>query len=125
MGMAVLSQDLMNPGAAISVAAGFKFLLDQRRQLLVLAGAHTGSGLPLQPGIIGAGRNLQRPAQGSDRVLGFHELNALVSLLGESERMPKVFFKMSRCWRSCWFSRRIRASSCSSCWCERFLSSGT
>ena len=31
--------------------------------------------------------------------LGFHRVNPLEPLLGGSERMPKVFFRMSRWWR--------------------------
>jgi hypothetical protein len=123
--MAAPPQGLADARAAIGPATGLKLLLDQNRQLLVLAGARRRCAPSFQPGIVAAGRNGQHPAERANRILGFHQLDALEPLFGESERMPKVFFKISRCSRSLSFSRRSRESSCSNCWVVRRLSSGT
>jgi hypothetical protein len=50
-------------------------------------------------------------------MLGFQGVDPLEALLGGSERIPKVFFKTSRCWRSNAFSRRNAATSLSSWLC--------
>src|SRR6266545_5671352 len=47
----------------------------------------------------------------------FHRVDPLVAFLRGSEIMPKVFFRMSRCWRTKPSSRRNAAfSACKSPW---------
>ena len=47
--------------------------------------------------------------------LGFHRLNRLIPLVGVSERMRKILFNISRCWRRYSFSRCKSVFSTSSC----------
>src|SRR5205823_2039457 len=58
-----------------------------------------------------AERDLQCLTERGDRMLVFHRVDPLVAFLMGSEIMPKVFFKMSRCWRSSAFSLRSAAFS--------------
>jgi hypothetical protein len=80
---------------------------------LIVLRARAGLGLALTPVVIAALGDGQRLAQRQDRMVGLQRVDPLVALLGGCERMPKVFFKMSRCSRKYAFSRR-RASSCAS-----------
>src|SRR5208283_3913747 len=66
---------------------------------LIFLGARAGLGLAVGPVVIAAGGDFQGFAQRANGMLGFHRVNPLKTLDGGSERMPKVFFKMSRCWR--------------------------
>src|ERR1017187_2038320 len=68
-------------------------------QARIFAGARTGLGLAVDPVVIAAGRDFQGFAEPANGMLGFHRFNPLKPLDGGSERMPKVFFKMSRCCR--------------------------
>src|SRR5436189_4495112 len=84
---------------------------DLRAQRGIGQRARTWRGLALGPIVVPAARHSEGFTKDLDRVLVFHFINPLVTLFGGSERMPKVFFRMSRCWRSCSFSRRNAASS--------------
>ena len=92
-------QRRLNPGAAVGLAAGRMGLDNALDQLGVFPGAPAGLGLPVLPIVIAAGGNFQGLAERANGMLGFHRVNPLKAFLGGSERMPKVFFKMSRCWR--------------------------
>src|SRR5437899_7542727 len=81
------------------------------QQLMVLQNPRRRRNFSLFPIVIAAGRDLQGLAHGRDGMLGFHCVDPLVTLLGGSEMIPKVFFKMSRCWRSSSFSLRKAAFS--------------
>ena len=62
------------------------------------------------PVIEPAGRNLEVGAKHRDGMVGSHRVNPLVAFPDGSERMPNVFFRMSRC--SCkWRISRRAASS--------------
>src|SRR5215471_3244091 len=82
-------------------------------ELEVLLAAGAGVGLAAPPVVIAAGRGLECLAERADGVLVFHGFDPLVSLLGASKTIPKVFFKMSRCCLRVAFSRRSAASSAS------------
>lgn len=92
-------QRRLDPRAAVGLAAGRMELDNVLDQLGIFPGAPTGVGLPVVPVVIAAGGDFQGRAKRANGVFGFHRVNPLKALLGGSERMPKVFFKMSRCWR--------------------------
>src|SRR2546421_9683341 len=93
------NQRLLNAWAAVSLAAGQMDLDDLGSQQQILLGS--GAGLPgaAEPIVIATGRDFKSLAHCANGVLGFHRVDPLKALLGVSERMPKVFFKISRCWR--------------------------
>jgi hypothetical protein len=94
---AALAQLIDDARAAIGFAAlevdGFNLL----SQSLVFLSSFTGFELPFLPVVIAAERDLQDLAEHRHRMMGFHRVDPLVALTGGSERMPKVFFKISRC----------------------------
>src|SRR5215468_2447789 len=85
--------------AAISLAALGVDSFNLLAQTLVLPGASTGSLVAFLPVIVAAGRDVQHLAKQLDGVVLFHRVDPLVALEGGSERMPRVFFRMSRCSR--------------------------
>src|SRR5208283_1797404 len=99
MSAASVAQCLLNARAAIGLAAGLMDLDNLLDQPGIFPGARSGLGLAVGPVVITAGGNFQSFAERTDRMLGFHRVDPLKPLVGGSERMPKVFFKMSRCWR--------------------------
>ena len=66
-------------------------------ELLVFLGSGPGLVLTTAPVVIAAGAHFKSLAQRGNGVVGFQSVDALEALLGGSERMPKVFFRMSRC----------------------------
>ena len=99
MSLAGLAQLRLNAGAAIGLAAvsmDLDNLLDQAR---IFLGAWAGLSLAVEPVVIAAGGDFQGFAERANGVGSFHRVNPLKPLVGGSERMPKVFFKISRCWR--------------------------
>src|SRR5205814_5912174 len=110
----------LDAGAAVGLPAGLVDLENLRRQLDILLGTRAGLGLALDPVVIAAGGDLQDRAQRPDGVLGFHRVNADIPLVGGSERMPNVFFNMSRCWRSRSLLRRSAKFWASSSGTESF-----
>ena len=89
----------LNAGAAVGLAALLVDLDNQKSQARIFPGARAGLGLTVDPVVIAAGGNFQGFAERTNGMLGFHRINPLKTLDGGSERMPKVFFKISRCWR--------------------------
>ena len=81
---------------------------------------HSGGGLtlPSLPIVIAAGRDGKALTEQGNGMRGLQGVDPLEPLLGGSEMMPKVFFKMSRCWRKRAFSRRRAANSSSLCFSE-------
>src|SRR5881392_2778546 len=67
----------------------------------------------LHPVVIAAARDQQRFAQPCHLVLAAHLLDSGIPLGGASERMPRDFFKTSRCSKSLAFSARKRRISAS------------
>src|SRR5271169_6550844 len=114
------AQLLLNARAAVGFAALQVDLGDLGHQLGSLLSSRAGFALAAKPVVIATGRDFQGFTQRANRVVGFHRVNPLIPLVGGSERMPKVFFKISRCWRRYSFSRRNPAFSASSCSALRF-----
>ena len=56
----------------------------------------SGVGLPSQPGVIGAARQIQGPTKHADRVEWLKVFHSLAPL-GRAERIAIVFFKISHC----------------------------
>src|ERR1700678_2533864 len=110
----------LNAWAAVGLAAVLMHLDNLLGQPLVFLGAWAGLGLAGEPVVIAAGGDFQGFAQRTKGMLGFHRVNPLKPLDGGSERMPKVFFKISRCWRRYSISRRRPVFSTSNCSALRF-----
>src|ERR1051325_7309186 len=108
---AVFSEFHPEARAAISPAAfgvdGFDFLAQQG----VLPGAGTGRVLASFPVVVAAGSDFQNRTEALDGKLAFHFIDPLEALGGGSEKMPRVFFRISRCSRKRRFSRRKAATS--------------
>src|SRR5882724_2198237 len=88
--------------AAVGFAALAMNGFDLARQDLIFLGPFTRLQSPFLPIVVAATRHFQELAQQEHRMMGFHRVDPLVTLAGGSERMPKVFFRMSRCsfkWR--------------------------
>src|SRR6266404_4975800 len=68
----------------------------------------------LHPVVIAAARDQERFAQPGYLVLAAHLFDPGIPLGGTSERMPRDFFKTSRCSKSLVFSARKRRISASS-----------
>src|SRR5580704_18000077 len=100
------AQGLHHARTAVGVPALGMNQVDFVGQRLVFQRARARTSAALVPVVIAAGGNLQVLAQGQDRILVFHRVDPLGALKDGSERMPSVFFKMSRCSRRCRFSRR-------------------
>jgi len=97
MRMAGLAQLRLNARAAVSLSAVPMDLEDLRRELEILTGARARMSLAVDPAVITTGGDGQGGAERSDGMFGFHRINPCVPLVGGSERMPKVFFRISRC----------------------------
>src|ERR1035438_4078028 len=93
------AQEHLNAGAAVCLPTILMEADDVHQELRILPGAGARLGLAVVPVIIAAGRDLQGLAQRANGMVGFHRVNALIPLVGVSERIPKVFFRISRCWR--------------------------
>jgi hypothetical protein len=114
---AQLAQAGLDARTAISLPALLVDATDLPGQLLIFLLAFGRLALPRAPLIIAAPGCIKSLAEQRDGMLGFQGVDPLEALLGTSERMPNVFFKMSRCWRKRAFSRRRAESSLSICVC--------
>ena len=92
--------------AAVGLAALGMNRFDLLGQGLIGQRARARSRASIEPVVVAAGGDFQMLAQEQDRVIGFHRVDPFITLGGGSERMPSVFFKMSRCWRRCRISRK-------------------
>jgi len=66
-------------------------------QDLIFCGSFAGLQLPFLPVVIATGGDFQEFTEQEHRMMGFHRVDPLVALAGGSERIPKVFFRTSRC----------------------------
>ena len=99
-----------DPGRAVGLAAFGMDDGDLLNQCLILSGAEPGTLASAIPVVEPAGRDLEVVAKRRDGMIESHRVNPFVSLRDGSERMPNVFFRMSRC--SCrWRISRLAASS--------------
>ena len=115
--MTPLAQPAHHARAAVFLPAFAMRAQDQRLQLDV--GLIPRRWLAAGPGVIAAARNVKRLAQLAEGVIGVHGFYRLETL-PSAERMPSVFFNMSR-WRlTCCSSRLSRRFSSSSCKVERW-----
>jgi hypothetical protein len=92
------------PRAAISLATAGEFPSDAFAQADVLQLARSGLSAPFFPVVITAARDQKRLAQPGYFVLAAHLFDSGIPLGGASERMPRDFFKTSRCSKSLAFS---------------------
>ena len=99
MSAAGLALHLLNAWAAIGLATVLVDLDNLLNEPGIFLGARAGLGLAVGPVVITAGGNFLGFTERTDRMLGFHRVDPLKPMVGGPERMPKVFFKMSRCWR--------------------------
>src|ERR1039457_1982693 len=99
MSVAGLSQDHLNARAAVGLAAVPMDLDNLLEQACIFLGSWAGLGLAVEPVVIPAGGDFQGLAERANGMVGFHRVNPFKTLVGGSERMAKVFFKISRCWR--------------------------
>jgi hypothetical protein len=118
MPLATRSQARLDPRGTVGATAILVDVADLGFELLVLLLALARVGLPSAPSVIPARGNPKGLTQLPDGMRAFQGVDPLVALFGPSERIPNVFFKMSRCCRSSAFSRRSAANSLSiePCW---------
>src|SRR6185295_16776818 len=90
--------------AAVRMTAAGMNLCNGFGQRGIGLGARTGRGAALLPIVLTAFGHFQQFAESLDGMVRFHRVDPCVTLTDGSERMPSVFFKMSRC------SRRWRIS---------------
>ena len=110
MSMPKVMEFVDNSGRTVSLAA---FGVDDRdllNQCLIRQGTGPWTLTSPIPVVEPAGRNLEVAAKHRDGMVGSHCVNPFVAFPDGSERMPNVFFRMSRC--SCkWRISRRAASS--------------
>src|SRR6476660_4615179 len=112
--VSLTSQLLGHPRAAI---ASFVLAINAADSLNPQPVAHlTCRFSSVAPGVVAAAGDFQYSAQLSYRVIFAHRFDHLIALFYSSDRMPMVFFKMSRCMVT-------RANSLRSCWISRLISS--
>ena len=110
MSMPKVMEFVDNSGRTVSLAAFGVDGRDLLNQCLILQRTGPWTLTSPIPVIEPAGRNLEVGAKRRDGMVGSHRVNPLVAFPDGSERMPNVFFRMSRC--SCkWRISRRAASS--------------
>jgi hypothetical protein len=92
-----LAQLVGDARAAVGFAALNVEGFDLLSQELIFLGPFARLQLPFLPVIITTERDFKELSEHPHRMIGFHRVDPLVALAGGSERMPKVFFRMSRC----------------------------
>ena len=92
-------QRRLDARSTVRLAALLVNLADLLLQALIFQGSWPRLILPVAPCIIAAFRNSKRVAEHAHAVVRFQRVDPCEALLGDSERMPKVFFRMSRCSR--------------------------
>jgi hypothetical protein len=110
MAAALLTERLLNARTAIRLSAAGKNGGDPAGELLIGQGAWAKAITALLPVVEAAGGDFKELTQSQDGVIGFHRMDPFIALGDGSERMPNVFFKMSRCsvkWR---ISRRAASN---------------
>lgn len=84
-------------GTAVGPAAALMHAGDLAGQIAILPGTRPRRGLALGPVIVAADRDLEHLAKLFDGMVVLHGRNPDEAVGGGSERMPKVFSRMSRC----------------------------
>src|ERR1051325_8435755 len=97
MPLAQGAQAGLDARSAIGLAALLVDAQDLLFKLLVFLPSPSRMYLALAPIVVTAGRDGKGPTEQRDGMVDFQGVDPLVALLGGSERMPKVFFKISRC----------------------------
>jgi hypothetical protein len=96
-----MAQRLELSGQARTAVGALRSLMQLRhRGEQSRVGLRPGRGRPRAPSVIARAAHLQDPAQQAQRIFLLHDLNALIESAHVVETMPKVFFRMSRCWRN-------------------------
>jgi hypothetical protein len=108
------TQSTSDSWAAVGLVTACKFLSDPFTQASALDFARPWLAAPLVPVVIAATRDQKRLTQPGHLVLSAHLVDSGIPLGGTSERMPRDFFKTSRCSKSLAFSERKRRISASS-----------
>src|SRR3954464_4693868 len=109
----LLSHEPLQTVAPVSLAASAQNRLDARNSIslptllmdladllfepLILLSARPRLCLQFLPVIKSTGGNTKCLAQGPNGMLASHDINPFIPLFWGSERMPNVFFKISRC----------------------------
>ena len=88
----------MMPRRAVASAMPLMLFGDRGRQFPIAAFPFARSGLA--PGVIARTRHVQRCAQLGHGMLRAHDFDPFVAGFDGSERIPSVFFRMSRCSRT-------------------------
>src|ERR1043166_2136219 len=109
--LALFAQFHADARATVGASALCMNGLDLLAQRPLLCGTRPRTAATLVPVVVATGGNVQVQAQRTDGVMVFHRVDPLVAFSDGSERMPKVFFRMSRCSRR-WRTSRRAASSC-------------
>jgi hypothetical protein len=97
MALTASPQNGLNARSTIGLAALPMNAPDLPFEALILLRAWARGILSLPPIIVAAGGDFKRLTKRGDGMFAFQCGNPLEALFGGSERMPKVFFKMSRC----------------------------
>src|SRR5436190_16300367 len=124
MARSLLAQLHHDAWAAVGLAAVRMDGFDLLGQRLVLERPRPGGSEPTAPIVIAAGRGIERGAEHRNGVLFSHRLDPFVALGSGSERMPNVFFNMSRCSLTRATSRRAASSLACNSSTEPGLASG-
>jgi len=99
MTLSTRPQRALDARSTVGLAALLVNLADLLLQALVFQGSWAWLILPCAPGIIAAFGNGKGLAKHAHAVVRFQRVDPCEALLGGSERMPNVFFNMSRCSR--------------------------
>lgn len=107
---AVGAESRDDPGTALGLAAAEVEIGDLLGQVAILPGTRSGDDFAFSPVIVSTDRDFEHLAKSFDWIIEFHSRNPEEAFGVGSERIPKVFFKMSRCSLRCRISRRAASS---------------
>jgi len=113
-----LAQQASDAFGAMALAAGLQFDMDAWGPVTALVGGvdranvdgqrdidlGAGAGRGAPPSVVADAGDSEGRAERREGVVGLYRADPFVALWGGSERMPSVFFRMSRCSRTRWSS---------------------